>query len=169
MGLVLYYGLAIIVFIAFCIYDLLFYMEYKDDECPEIQYTTARLLIDLHNHRVQITTNDTTTNTTATDTAVATVTNTVVLMPLFLVMLYGGIIVLCLFAMLGIHCFGGMSSDRFGNLSNISHLIIRYVLGLLWNLCQELCIPNQITLIGCTNPHWNTCCTHLLQCRVLGG
>lgn len=39
MGLVGYYGFAIVIFIAFCVYNLLFFTTFKADICPEIEYT----------------------------------------------------------------------------------------------------------------------------------
>lgn len=36
MGLLSYYGLIIVAFLALIIYDLLFFVTYKSDICPEI-------------------------------------------------------------------------------------------------------------------------------------
>lgn len=41
MGLISYYCLIVVVFVALIIYDLLFYMTFKNDVCPEITYELA--------------------------------------------------------------------------------------------------------------------------------
>jgi len=130
MGLLTYYFLIIVIFLALILYDLLFYVNYKTDQCPAIvpilaDSGTATNTTDTTNStttNTTDTTNSTTTNTTDTTATTTTdptyVTNNLVIIPLFIIILYGGIIVLCLLAMLGIYCFSGMSSERFGNLSN---------------------------------------------------